>query len=48
LYAPFCRLTKPLTSIGLVERHPPARYLGLMGFLAALVMASEAGAFVAH
>ena len=27
-----------------IRNHSPAHYLGLMGFLAALVMASEAGA----
>jgi hypothetical protein len=41
---PFSRPTKPPISIGLVKRHPSARYLNLIGFLTALVMASEANA----
>ena len=41
---PLRRPTKPPTSIGLAERYPPARYLWLIGFLAALAMASEADA----
>ena len=42
--APRCRPTKPPSNIGLEERRSSERYLWLIGFLAALVMASEAGA----
>ena len=37
----FFRPTKPPTSISFVERHSPARYLGLVGFLAAALIASS-------